>query len=283
MLHAGEVKGELARIHPARSCCRRAELAGLLLAAGPDAELRTLDHAIARTAVHLSTALGAPIDAPRAVVPDRAQPPGTRHHLVVQLDPDAIGGWSWEGAAACDRRAFMRGSLLGAGSLSFGRHGAHLEFTYRGRQAANTLARRLRELDVPARRLERRGRHLVYLKGQEEIASVLRLAGANRGLLELESGRVGREVRSRLNRLLNAEQANLGRTVRAADRQLRAIERLAAAGRLESLSQTLRDAARARQRQPEADLDTLSATLGVSRSATNHRLRRLVELADDLD
>jgi DNA-binding protein WhiA len=283
MLRAGEVKGELARIHPARSCCRRAELAGLLLSTGPDAELRTLDHAIARTAVHLSTSLGSPVDAPRAVAADRAQPPGTRHHLVVRLDPDAIRGWSWQSSAACDRRAFMRGTLLAAGSLSFGRHGAHLEFVFRGRPAADTLARRLRELDVQARRAERRGRHLVYLKGQDEIASVLRLAGANRGLLELETGRVGREVRSRLNRLVNAEQANLGRTVRAADHQLQAIDRIAAAGLLERQTEGIRDAARARRQHPDADLDTLAAALGISRSATNHRLRRLVELADDLD
>jgi hypothetical protein len=32
---------------------------------------------------------------------------------------------------------------------------------------------------------------------------------------------------------------------------------------------------------PDADLDTLAAALGVSRSAANHRLRRLVELAAD--
>ena len=30
---------------------------------------------------------------------------------------------------------------------------------------------------------------------------------------------------------------------------------------------------------PDADLDTLGAALGLSRSAVNHRLRRLVELA----
>ena len=34
-----------------------------------------------------------------------------------------------------------------------------------------------------------------------------------------------------------------------------------------------------RRRMPDADLDTLGAALGVSRSAVNHRLRRLVELA----
>jgi len=32
---------------------------------------------------------------------------------------------------------------------------------------------------------------------------------------------------------------------------------------------------------PDADLDAMAATLGVSRSAVNHRLRRLVELAGD--
>jgi len=43
----------------------------------------------------------------------------------------------------------------------------------------------------------------------------------------------------------------------------------------------LRETAAVRRRMPEADLDTLGAALGVSRSAANHRLRRLVELARD--
>jgi DNA-binding protein WhiA len=86
-------------------------------------------------------------------------------------------------------------------------------------------------------------------------------------------------VQARLNRLLNAEEANLGRTVRASDRQLTAIDRLEADGRLAGLATALRETAAMRRRMPDADLDTLAAALGVSRSAVNHRLRRLVELA----
>lgn len=127
--------------------------------------------------------------------------------------------------------------------------------------------------------MERRGREVVYLKGQDQIAGLLRLVGANRALLDFETSRVSREVRNRLNRLLNAEEANLGRTVRAADRQLQAIGRLEADGELERLPDGLREAAAQRRRQPEADLDTLASSLGISRSAMNHRLRRLVELA----
>jgi DNA-binding protein WhiA len=283
MLVAGEVKGELARIHPARTCCRRAELAGLLLTADEAGRLSTLDRATARTAVHLAASLGAPVTPPRATAPGRAGARGARHHLRVQLDPAVTSDWRWEPAPSCDRRAFVRGALLGSGSISFGAGGPHVEFVFATEAAARALALHLDELGVRALRSVRRGRHIVYLKGHEEIAALLRLSGANRGLLELETARVGSEVRSRLNRLLNAEQANVDRTVRAADRQLRAIERLSAEGVLEHLSRPLREAVDARRRHPDADLDTLSVALGVSRSAVNHRLRRLVELAEGLD
>ena len=280
MLLAGEVKGELARIHPARACCRRAELAGLLF--GSEGRvLRTLDHATARTAVHLATSLGQQIGSPRPASDrggDRA-----RHHLLVDLDPSVIDEWSWHDAPACDRRAFVRGVLLGSGSISFSASGPHVEFVIRAVDDAAALRGALGELGVDARISVRRGRHVVYLKGQEEIAALLRLVGANRGVLELETHRVERDVRSRLNRLLNAEEANLERTVRAADRQLAAIARLEVDGRLPTLGIGLREAAAMRRRMPEADLDTLSTALGVSRSAVNHRLRRLVELASEED
>ena len=42
-----------------------------------------------------------------------------------------------------------------------------------------------------------RGQHVVYIKGQEEIVALLGLMGANRGVLELETQMVGRDVRSR--------------------------------------------------------------------------------------
>jgi hypothetical protein len=280
VLLAGEVKGELARIHPARLCCRRAELAGLLFGAD-NATLRTLDHATARTAVHLATSLGVRVAPPRPAVEhgsDRA-----RHHLLVELDPAIAAGWTWASAPACDRRSFLRGVLLGSGSISFSASGPHVEFVVRGAVAADELRAALAGLGVRASTSIRRGRHVVYLKGHEEIAALLRLVGANRGVLELETHRVERDVRARLNRLLNAEEANLERTVRAADRQLAAIARLEGEGRLATLGTGLREAAAVRRRMPDADLDTLSTALGVSRSAVNHRLRRLVELAREED
>jgi hypothetical protein len=282
VLHASEIKGELSRIYPARTCCRRAELIGLLYGRD-DGSLRTLDHSVARTAVALAASLGLRVDPPRPAADRRRDPayPGRRHHLHVELDRAALGPWSWDTAQACDRRTFLRGVLLASGSLSFSSSGPHVEFVLRSRGAGAELRDALASLGVHSLLGERRGRTVVYLKGQEEIAALLQLAGANRGVLELETMRVGRDVRARLNRLLNAEEANLGRIVRAADRQLGAIARLEASGRLDALGAGLRDAAATRRLMPDADLDTLAAALGVSRSAVNHRLRRLVELASD--
>lgn len=278
MLVASEVKGELARIHPARACCRRAELIGLLYG-GRRNVISTLDHSTARIAVALASSLGIPVDAPRpssAVHPQRG-----RHHLRVALDPSFAAGWAWADAPACDRRAFLRGTLLGCASLSLTARGAHVEFVLARRASAVALRHRLAEVGVHGSQVERRGRQVVYLKGQEEIAALLRLTGANRGLLDFETARVGRDVHNRLNRLLNAEGANVDRTVRAADRQLQAIAQLEASGTLPQLSDALREVARRRRLQPDADLDDLAAGLGISRSAVNHRLRRLLQIARD--
>lgn len=280
MLLAGEVKGELARIQPARACCRRAELLGLLHGSARD-RLRTLDHATARTAVLLAGSLGVHVDAPRAVAGDRGRHPGARHHLEVEIPRERLGTWDGVGAPACDRRSFLRGVLLASGSISLGRSGPHVEFVLRNTDAAATLQALLAAMGVRGLRTARRGHHVVYLKGLDEIVGLLGLVGANRGVLELETHRVGRDVRARVNRLINAEGANLARTVRAADRQLLAIDRLEGDGTLARLAPSLHEMAALRRRMPDADLDTLATALGVSRSAVNHRLRRLVELSGE--
>ncbi|MGI8871395.1 MAG: DNA-binding protein WhiA [Candidatus Limnocylindria bacterium] len=281
MVVASEIKGELARIQPARACCQRAELAGLVYGAD-DAAVITLDHATARIAVHLAAALGIPADSSH----HPALPPGrrrqaARHHLRVAFGAGEVGAWSWANAEAHDRRAFLRGVLLGHASISFTGHGAHLELVFGAAMAAGQLRAWLAETGIGTHIARRRRRHVVYVKGQEEIATLLRVTGANRGLLDLESRRVGRDVRNRLNRLLNAEEANLARSVAAADRQLQAIDRLEAGGELARLPPALREAAAQRRQHPDAALEAVAAALGVSRSAANHRLRRLVELAED--
>src|SRR5205807_10160236 len=166
----------------------------------------------------------------------------------------AIGDWSWASAPACDRRAYLRGVLLGRASMSLGASGPHVEFVFRSRRKVDALRRQLAESGARGGLAQRRGRWVLYIKGREEVATLLRLTGTNRGLLDFETARVGSELRNRINRLLNAEEANLARTVRAADRQLQPIEALEPGGELQRLPEGLRPRATARRVQAEGTL-----------------------------
>ncbi len=127
------------------------------------------------------------------------------------------------------------------------------------------------------------GSYVVYLKGRDEVAGLLALAGAHAAALQVEEQAVVKEVRARANRLANCDSANLRRTSAAASRQLEAIATLERSGRLETPCP--RRCARWRScelRYPYLNLSELAEAggEGLTRSAVNHRLRRLVEAAE---
>jgi len=180
---------------------------------------------------------------------------------------------------SCCRRAYLRGLLLSGGSVSAGASGYLLELRPpRGevRRAASVLGR---EGFAPAIR-SRRGQLVFTIRDAELIAAYLRACGASETLLRFEAMRVSREVRGRTNALVNAESANLARTVASARAQTEAIRLLARAGRLTSLPAPVREAARARLGAPTATLSDLARRLDTTKWVVRSRLRRLVEEAE---
>jgi DNA-binding transcriptional regulator WhiA len=83
--------------------------------------------------------------------------------------------------------------------------------------------------------------------------------------------------------VINAESANLQRAVVAAARQLRAIDRLEADGRLAEQPVVVRQLAAARRETPEATFGELADRLGLHRSTVQRALERLERLAADED
>jgi DNA-binding protein WhiA len=177
---------------------------------------------------------------------------------------------------SCCRGAYLRGALLGGGSLS-GPRDPHLEIRTAGVEGAAFVARLadLRVLD--------RGRHAIaYAKGTEKIVDVLSAAGASDAALALEERSVVAATRAAANRVANADHANLVRASRAAHEQIQAVRRLRAEGRLELLPPQLRDLAELRLRHPTLSLRELARKCSppMTKSATHRRLRRLKEIAD---
>jgi DNA-binding protein WhiA len=239
------LRNELAGIDPARPCDRVAEAAGL------GSELAAREPAVARLAVRLRRATDASTTAP----------------------------FVWESAADHCRTAWLRGRFLARGSLSLAGGRTHLEFVVSPEEAP-ILAARLGEVVGPASWRVRRGRGVVTWKGGEAIGTFLRRIGAAGALLELEARQVSRALRGELNRVLNAESANLQRAVAAAGRQLDAIAVLDADGRLEEQPYVVRLVADARRETPEATLTELAERLELHRSAVQRALERIERLAE---
>ncbi len=239
------LRNELAGVDPARSCDRLAEAAGL------GTEIGAREPAVARLAVRLRR---------------------------VREEADAAP-FDWATAAEHCRTAWLRGRFLARGSLSLAGGRTHLEFVVPPDDAP-VLAARLREVGLPAAWRLRRGRGVVTWKSSEAVGTFLRRIGAAGALLELEARQVSRALRGELNRVLNAESANLQRAVAAAGRQLDAIAVLDADGRMPEQPYVVRLIADARRETPEATLTELAERLELHRSAVQRALERIERLAE---
>jgi DNA-binding protein WhiA len=176
----------------------------------------------------------------------------------------------------CCRGAYLRGALLGAGSLS-GPRDPHLEIRTAELEGARFLASVAAREGAELRVLDR-GRHAVaYAKGTEQIADLLVAAGASDTVLVLEESSVLAAIREDANRLANADHANLVRTSRAAHAQLEAVRRLDVDG----LPDDLRELATLRLRHPTASISDLARRCRppLTKASAYRRLRRLQELA----
>jgi DNA-binding transcriptional regulator WhiA len=244
------LRAELAAIDPSRPCDRRAEAAGL--AAGRPARERP----VARLAVRLGKGSGS-----------------GSITTAVTAEP-----FDWDASAEHCRMAYLRGLFLARGSLSLAGGRTHLEFVVPPAEAP-VLAARLEREELPAAWRLRRGRGVVTWKNADTVGLFLRRIGAAGALLELEARQVARALRGDLNRVLNAESANLQRAVGAAGRQLAAIEEVDADGRLALQPPIVRLVADARRETPEATLGELAERLQIHRSTAQRALERIEHLA----
>jgi hypothetical protein len=112
-------------------------------------------------------------------------------------------------------------------------------------------------------------------KRTETILAFLRYCGAGASVLEIESRLVMRQLQGHLNRVLNAETANLERTVASSARQIALIEQLETDGGLGRLSAVDRSVAKARRDAPEASFTELAQILGLSRARVQRSFGRI--------
>ena len=293
-----DLRNELAAIAPESDCDRLAELSGLFHVAGSvhlrgrgevAVHLDLASSAVARRGFVLLRAFD--VHSEIRTYQQHAFDRATRFQLHVEPSAHAYDVLYRAGvldashrplerppqrvlARRCCRGAYLRGALLGAGSLS-GPRDPHLEIRTAEPEGAAFVAAVAARAGAELRVLQRRHHAVAYAKGVERIEELLAAAGAGDTVLALEESSVLAAIRADANRLANADHANLVRTSRAARVQIDALRMLD----LDDLPDDLRELAELRLRLPTASTAELARRAGLTKASAYRRLRRLGELA----
>ena len=181
---------------------------------------------------------------------------------------------------ACCRSALLRGAFLAGGSVTDPRKGYHLELATSHHSVSREVLALMRELDQEPKSAQRKGNAVIYFKQSEKIEDFLTCIGAPLAAMEVMNAKLERDLRGKVNRRVNCDAANLDKAVEAAMSQVEAIRRLEKAGTLITLPDKLREVAALRLAHPEDTLAQLAQRCDppITKSALNHRLRKLVEL-----
>lgn len=182
----------------------------------------------------------------------------------------------------CCKRAYITGAFLGGGSISSPQKQNHLEFSTPHFGLSAPFLALLAENDILAKTLKRKSRYVTYIKDNDIICDVLALMGAGKAALNLSQTNISKSLSNLYNRRDNCESANYDKTVNASVKQILAINTIVVEMGLAALPAPLRELAKLRLEHRNKPLSELADMLGISKSGVNHRMRKLVQIAEGL-
>ena len=179
--------------------------------------------------------------------------------------------------------AYLRGAFLAGGSVTDPAKRYHLEMTTSHYKVSRETCALLLDAGFSPKETTRGGNSILYFKQSNLIEDFLTAIGAPVCAMGVMEAKVEKDLRNGVNRRVNCETANLTKVVDASMEQVAAIRKLQKRGQLKDLPPKLRETAKLRLENPEATLQELAAMQDppVSKSAMNHRMRKLVALANE--
>ena len=182
-----------------------------------------------------------------------------------------------------EKRAFITGLFMGAGSVNNPENKYHLEIIVANEENLWMVKELLENLGIHIKILQTKQKNSLYLKEGEEISRFLALIGANKAVMQFEDIRVQREMRGKVNRIVNCESANLNKTINASIEQIAAIRKLKQNGKFNKLDENLKEIANLRLENPDMPLSELGKLLKnpIGKSGVNYRLKKIIEIANE--
>ena len=183
-----------------------------------------------------------------------------------------------------EAKAIVRGSFMGAGSISNPKSKYHLEIVFQTEENAEKINYILNHFNINSKVLQRAKNYIVYIKDGEDISNFLAFIGANSSVLKFEENRVIRDVRNNVNRIVNCETANLNKVIQTAVKQIEDIKLIKKNNKFNDLNEGEKELAELRLKNPEASLTELGKMLDkpISKSGVNHRMKAIEAKAEEI-
>lgn len=295
MSFSQDVKNELLQIEYESSCCERALLYGLLIFgksfSAYEISMQTENEGIAKL---YKTLIKKYCNVKCEIV---VSPKGRSFSVCIAQKSDCdkiLGAFGHVDTGSlkinhsnfdCDNcaHAFLAGAFLSCGTVSDPKKDYHLEFTVPYLNLSKSLITFLEETELSPKLSNRKGYNIVYFKGSGSIEDCLYLMGASSAMFEMMNIEIVKDFRNKANRTANCETANIEKTVRASYEHMAAIYKIEETKGLDFLKNDLKEMAVLRRDHPEASLAELSKLSGMSRSGVNHRLKKIVEIAESMN
>ena len=178
-------------------------------------------------------------------------------------------------------KAIIKGLFLGSGSINNPENKYHLEIVLNQEKNLEDSIKILEKLRIRSKKMTTKNKYSIYIKDGEEISKFLALIGANKAVMRFEEIRVQKEMKGKVNRLVNCETANLNKTLNASIEQIAAIKKLQKTGEFNKLNDNLKEIAKLRLENPDMSLTDLGKILKepIGKSGVNYRLKKIIELA----
>ena len=184
----------------------------------------------------------------------------------------------------CCKVSFLRGAFLAGGSVTAPEKGYHLELTTSHLSVAREAYALIQEvLGFYPKQASRAGGKVLYFKQSEQISDCLTYLGAPISTMGIMEARLEKELNNEVNRRCNCDEANTSKVVEAAQEHMAAIRILRERGMYDSLPPKLKEAAEARENNPESSLTELAQLMQppITKPAMNHRLKKLLQMAQE--
>lgn len=180
-------------------------------------------------------------------------------------------------------KTLVIGVFMGSGSINNPEKKYHLEIIFENEENLKEIREILEKLGIRTKKMVTENKKSIYIKEGEEISKFLALIGANKAVMRFEDIRIQKEMRGKVNRLVNCETANLNKTINASIEQIAAIKKLKETGKFNKLNDNLKEIANLRLENPDMPLIELGKKLKqpVGKSGVNYRLKKIMELANE--